>query len=105
MRSSSPRALSRLKKSLRAARADFYRGVLVAFAVMVPSVWGNSFVRGGELPSPLIAPKPVASSPTDFARLEIPISSPVIAPEPTELPAGTHSIYEQALLGEEAPNI
>ncbi len=53
----------------------------------------------------MLAPPPVPASNTDFARSEIRASFPVIAPEPTELPPGTRSIYDEALLGEEAPTL
>jgi hypothetical protein len=53
----------------------------------------------------MLAPLPIPASNTDFARSEIRASFPVIAPEPTELPPGTRSIYDEALLGEEAPTL
>jgi membrane-associated phospholipid phosphatase len=105
MRFDGPRVIPSLKTALAAVRANLARRFLVACVLVLGTVSGVSLARGGELPSPLIAPEPVDSAANDFARSEIPLPSPVIAPEPMELAAGTRSIYEQALLGEEAPTL
>lgn len=97
------RSMSSLKTALGSERPTHVRPLLVACVLVISFVYGNASARCGELPSPLIAPEPVTSSNTDFARSEIPDPGPVIAPEPTLLPPGTHSVYEQALLGEEGP--
>src|SRR5580658_1508684 len=105
MRSNGRRVMPSLKTALGAVRAHLLRPFLVACLLVLPFVCANSPAMGGELPSPLIAPEPVASSNTDFARSEVPEIVSVIAPEATVLSPGTRSIYEQALLGEEAPTI
>lgn len=94
-----------LKNALGAFHARHICRLLVAVLLTVPCVCNNSVARGDDLPAPLVAPPSVAAANTDFARSEIRTAFPVIAPEPTELPAGTRSIYEQALLGEEAPTL
>jgi membrane-associated phospholipid phosphatase len=94
-----------LKNDLGRVRARLGWHLLVAIFLAVPMAGSNSVASAGELPAPLLAPSPAPASNTDFALSEMRTSFPVIAPEPTELPRGTRSIYEAALLGEEAPTL
>jgi len=94
-----------LKKDLGRVRARLGWRLLVAIFLAVPLACGKAAASADELPAPLLAPPPAPASNTDFARSEMRASFPVIAPEPTELPRGTRSIYEAALLGEEAPTL
>ncbi len=98
-------ARSCLKKDLGRVRARLGWRLLVAIFLAVPLACGKAAASADELPAPLLAPPPAPESNTDFAHSEMRTSFPVIAPEPTELPRGTRSIYEAALLGEEAPTL
>jgi membrane-associated phospholipid phosphatase len=105
MRFFRPSRTSRLKKLLGAARARHLTYLFTVAVLTLTFACHGSIASGEELPAPLLAPSPVPASNADFARSEIPTSFSVIAPEPTVLPRGTRSIYEEALLGEEAPTI
>src|ERR1700722_12847535 len=105
MRVCRPSVRSCLKSALGAARARLNWRLLVAIFLVVPLACSESVASGDELPAPMLAPLPIPTSNTDFARSEVRASFPVIAPEPTELPPGTRSIYDEALLGEEAPTL
>jgi membrane-associated phospholipid phosphatase len=105
MRFFRPSARPCLKNALRAVRARLVWRLLGAIFLAIPIACSDSVASADELPVPMLAPTPVPASNTDFARSEIRTAFPVIAPEPIVLPPGTRSIYEQALLGEEAPNL
>src|ERR1700733_4527814 len=72
--------------------------VLCASPAMAPALYA------GDYPAPLIAPSANTNN-TDFGSVEFQQAAPMIAPEPISPGPVKRSVYEDAVLGPEAPAI